>query len=195
MQSMNGASEDPALYPMQEPLTRVDLMKLRGGLTLWLLTMSVPLLLLVEMRFILVGNYVSPHVYQGVGISALIVLIVSGLVMSMANRAAKNGNTKSILTNTSLTMWLGFAAWILIGIQVTNRTMHSTSHYGETYLVTAGLVDFYLTCLLIAVFAVRSRVKRLAGSLQNFWGVHATTTVWWFGVVAWLVVYLEMYII
>lgn len=186
---------DPVLIPMQVELDQRELMKLRGGLTLMLMGLAVPILLLVELRYILVGTYISPHVHQGIGIAGLLVMIVAGIFNSLASKATKQNQPKAVLTHSGWAIFIGLIAWVLIGIQVVNRSMPGISHYGETYLVSAGTVDVYITFTLLAVYAARSRVKRLGDFVKNYWGVQSSAITWWFVTVVWLVIYIELYLI
>ncbi len=189
--SSNGNNN--VLYPMQHSLSKSDLFKLKGGLTLFLMGLAVPILLLLEMRYIVAGGYISPHVTQWPAIAATVVLILTGVFTMAGSRSAKSGNQKGILSNYNWALLFGLVAIILIGIPAFNGTLDPVSHYGETFIPTMGTIDVYLFFTWIGLLATRSRVKRLGSKIENYWGVYATNIVVWFMFVCWVVTFLQLY--
>lgn len=189
--SSNGKSQ--VLYPMQHALSKSDLFKLKGGLTLFLVGLAVPILLLLELRYIVAGVYISPHVTQWPAIAAVVALFLTGIFTMAGSRSAKNGNQKGILSNYNWALLFGIVSIILIGIPTFNGTLDPVSHYGETFLPTMGTIDVYLLFTWIGVLATWSRVKRLGSKIENYWGVYATNIVVWFMFVCWVVTFLQLY--
>lgn len=185
--------DNHVLYPMQQPLSRRDLFKLKGGLTLWLMGMAVPILLLFEFRFVIAGGYVAPQVTQWPAIAATVVLVVTGLFTFAASRSAKSMNRPGIVRNHNWALFFGIVAFILIGIPVTNGSLDPVTHYGETFLPTMGTIDVYLLFTWIGLLATRTRVKRLGSKIENYWGVYATNIVMWFVIVCWVVTWIQLY--
>jgi hypothetical protein len=189
--SSNGNND--VLYPMQHPLSKTDLFKLKGGLTLFLMGLAVPILLLFEMRYIVAGGYVAPQVTQWPAIAATVVLLLTGVLTLAGSRSAKSGNQQSIIRNYNWALLLGLVAIVLIGIPAFNGTLDPVTHYGETFIPTMGTVDVYLFFTWIGMLATRSRVKRLGSKIENYWGVYATNIVLWFVFVCWVVTWIQLY--
>lgn len=185
--------DQKSLYPMQSDLTNEERMRLRGGLSLFMMSLSVPILLLFEVRYIMTGSRVSPLANHWLGGIGLVLLLIVGFLLQGASRATKTVNRKAILRNYAWAFWFGFAAFIVIGWQVADRQMNTVGHYGSMFLVTVGTGDFYILCALISVYAAFSRVKRIDSDIKNYWGVHSTGAFWWFITAVWVVLYALMY--
>jgi heme/copper-type cytochrome/quinol oxidase subunit 3 len=181
------------LYPMQQELDTKTQMQLKGGLTLWLMGMSVPILLLFELRYVMVGGYVDPKANTVLGVLGLLGLLVGAVLLTTAQRSTANGNRKAIVTLYGVAFWFELAALILIGWQVFDRSLSTLSHYGMTFMAVAGTVDFYVFGGIIAILAARSRVKRLNAAIQDYWSTKSTMIYSWFLVVVWLVMFILLY--
>jgi heme/copper-type cytochrome/quinol oxidase subunit 3 len=178
---------------MQQELDTKTQMQLKGGLTLWLMGMAVPILLLFELRYVMVGGYVDPKANTVLGVLGLLGLVVGAVLLTAAQRSAANGNRKTIVTQYSLAFWFELAALILIGWQVFDRSLSTLSHYGMTFMAAAGTVDFYVFGGIIAILAARGRVKRLNVAIQDYWGTKSTMIYSWYLVVVWFVMFVLLY--
>ncbi|MCY0889055.1 MAG: hypothetical protein OWQ59_11440 [Alicyclobacillaceae bacterium] len=181
------------LYPMQYELDKEEQMRLRGGLTLWLISMSIPMVLLYELRYVISGKYVAPNANWLLGLLGLVAMVIAGLLTSAAVRSAKRHNQRAILIQTGWAFWFALAAMVLVGWQVCDRTINPISHFGEMFFVCQGTGAFYILTTIIAVLALRGRVKRLAGSIKNYWGASATNAFVWYVCVFWALLYLLIY--
>lgn len=189
----NVRPDQKPLYPMQTELTNEERMRLRGGLSLFMMSLSVPILLLFEVRYIMAGNLVSSIANPWLGGIGLLLLVIAGFLLHSASKSATLDNRKAILRNYAWAFWFGFAAFIVIGWQVADRQMNTVGHYGSMFLVTVGTGDFYIMCALLSVWAAYSRVKRIDSDVKNYWGVQSTGAFWWFITAVWVVLYVLMY--
>ncbi|KPV42143.1 hypothetical protein [Alicyclobacillus ferrooxydans] len=192
MAASSNQSND-VLYPMQTPLSRADLFKLKGGLTLFLIGLAVPILLLLEMRYVVAGGYVAPQVTQWPAIAATVAMLLSGLFTVAGSKSAKKANRPGIVRSYNWAILFALIAIILIGIPAFNGVLDPVSHYGETFIPTMGTIDVYLFFTWIGMLATRSRVKRLGNKIENYWGVYATNIVLWFMFVCWVVTWVQLY--
>lgn len=192
MAASSNQSND-VLYPMQQKLSRADLFKLKGGLTLFLMGLAVPILLLFEMRYVVAGGYVAPQVTQWPAIAATVTFLLTGIFTLAGSRSAKSANRPGIIRNYNWAVLFALVSIILIGIPAFNGTLDPVTHYGETFIPTMGTIAVYLFFTWIGMLATRSRVKRLGSKIENYWGVYATNIVVWFMFVCWLVTWIQLY--
>lgn len=176
------------------PLDHKEMRKLRGGLSLMLISMAIPFLSLINVRFILAGGFVSPQASEGLGAAAVIIMVLSGLFTLPLMNAAKAGDKAKTQQYVNLTMLFGLVAFVLIGVQVVNSTVSPVEHFGEIFLTALGTVDFYLLGGLIAWLSVSMRVSR-QGLESNYWGAESISLTWRFMVLSWLVMYAVFYLI
>lgn len=188
-------TEYQVLLPSANPLDKGEHMRLKGGLTLWIISMSIPFLLLIEFRYVLSGTYVDPTANQWLAISALVAMLITGLFAQMGSGAAKAGNRKGVLTHYGWAILFAFIAWILLGYQVVDGSMSIVSHYAEVFLPTQGMVDLFVTFALFGMISTRMRVKRLGDNVGNYWGVTSNTAFWWFVVIVWILLWINLYYI
>lgn len=181
------------LYPMQRELEQRTKLQLIGGLALWLMGMSVPILLLFELRYVMVGGYVDPAANPVIGGLGLLALLITAGLLTGAERSVKAGNRRSIVRQYAFGFWFELIGMVLIGWQVFDRSLSTLTHYGMTYMAAAGTVDFYVLCGVIAILATRARVKRLNATIQNFWGTKATMIYSWYLVFVWLIIFALLY--
>ncbi len=179
------------LYPMQRELDTEEQMRLKGGLVLWLMGLSVPILLLVEVRYVMVGGYVDPHANPLLGTIGLVLLIISAILTSVAKRTSVPVSRGKVLGAYLWSVLFTLAAFILIGWHVVDHSESSLTHYGMTFVTAVGTADFYVFTLLVALMATHGRVKRL--NIRNTWGLSATNYYAWFVVAVWVVIYAFMY--
>lgn len=186
-------ADQKPLYPMQFELTKEETMRLGGGLWLIMMSLSVPILLLFEVRYILAGSRVSSAASPWMGGIGLLLLLIVGFLLQGANGAAKKSDRKAIVRNYGWAFLFGLAAFIVIGWQVVDGQMSTVGHYGSMFMVTVGTGDFYILCAMLGVWATMARVRRLDANIKNYWGVTATGRFWWFVCAVWLVLYVLMY--
>lgn len=179
------------LYPMQNKLDTEEQLKLKGGFVLWLMAMSVPILLLFELRYVMVGGYVDPAANPLLGGIGLVLLIISATFTSVAKRTGGPDHRRTALGSYAWSIWCTLAAFILIGWHVVDGSESTLTHYGMTFMTAVGVVDFYVLCMVLAVWATRGRVKHFV--MQNTWGLSATSYFAWFIVAVWVIIYVLMY--
>lgn len=179
------------LYPMQHELDTEEQLRLKGGLILWLMGLSVPIFLLFELRYVMVGGYVDPHANPLLGGIGLALLIIAAILTSVAKRTGLPISRGKVLSAYTWSLLCVLAAFILIGWHVVDASESSLTHYGMTFIALVGTVEVYILTLLVALMATHGRVKRL--NIRNTWGLSATNYYAWFIVGVWIVIYVLMY--
>lgn len=189
MSQLELRKDQMTLYPMQHELNTEEQLRLKGGTVLWLVAMSVPILLLAEVRYVIANGYVDPNANPLFGGIGLLLLIVSAILTT----AAKSGRDlrRKALALYAWAFWCTLAAFVLIGWHVVDQSESTLTHYGMTFMTALGTADFYVFGMLVALLATRGRVKRV--QFRNTWGLTATSYYAWYIVAVWLVVYLVMY--
>ncbi|MCF8565339.1 cytochrome c oxidase subunit 3 [Alicyclobacillus tolerans] len=193
--SVNQSAAKATMPEAPEKITAADHRKLRGGLTLVLLSAMMPFLVMIDVRYLLTDGYVSPEANQAIGLISAILMLLSGIWIGGAVRAGQKGNLLSFLRHLATTFVLGAASLVLTGVQLFNHSVDIVSHYGETFVTTLGLMDVYILVGLISLLALRMRVKRLGTSMDHSWGMKGNMIAWRFIVVACLVMYVQLYLL
>ncbi|MEB3102024.1 cytochrome c oxidase subunit 3 [Ferviditalea candida] len=176
-------------------LSPMELKKMRGSLILVLFSLAIPLFVLIDVRVLMVGAYVSPEANQIIGLVAAVLMLVSWVTVGEALRGVKERNFKRVLSSIRLSLLLGFVSWLLIGVQVVNHSVNSLTHYGETFLVSLGTIDVYLLFGLAALLSVRMRVRNFGAAVDHQWGVYSTALYWRFTIIVWIVMYAVLYLV
>jgi len=177
---------------MQQTMEPGEFRKLRGSLTLAIAGMAIPILVLVDLRFLLAYAYVSPDASRVLGSIATVCMILSAITAAVATRATTQQQLARAKAQLVLTMLLGLVAWVLIGVQVVNHSINPLTHFGETFVTTLGTLDVYILFGGVALSAAWTRIRRLQSAVPQ-WGIFATVRVWQFIVLAWVVTYIVLY--
>lgn len=172
-----------------------DNRKFRGALSLVLMSLSMPMLTLFNVRYILADNYVSPSANQAIGLIAALLMLISAFTAGSAGKAYRAGKPAKLQTSLFWTFGLGLAAFVLFGVQLVNHSMDIVTHYGETFVTTLGAMDLYILIGLVAILGLRSRVVKLWGAADHSWGVRSNVIFWRFIVLVSLVMYVQLYLL
>jgi len=176
-------------------ITPAENRKYRAAFAIVMMSMAMPFLTLLNVRYILAGGYVSPEANQVIGLIAALLMIISAGTIGSAVKAYKQGNAAKVQRNIFWTFGLGLVSFVLIGFQMVNHSVDIVTHYGETFVTTLGAVDVYVLIGLIVLLALRSRVIRLWGAADHSWGMQSNAMFWRFVVVVWLVMYVQLYLL
>ena len=128
-----------------------------------------------------------------------IILLTSGVTITIAHHALKEGNRAVLNTFLALTWALGF---LFVGLQAyeyweaynhLNLTMNS-GIYGSTFFMLTGFHGMHVTlgAIMLAVIAIRS--IRGHFSAKNHFGFEAVAWYWHFVDVVWLGLFIFVYV-
>lgn len=176
-------------------ISAADSRKFKGALSLVLMSLSMPMLVLMNVRYILADSYVSPSANQVIGGIAAVLMLISAFTVGSGGKAYRAGNARKAQTSLFWTFGLGLAAFVLFGVQIVNHTINIVTHYGETFVTTLGALDIYLLIGLVAILGLRSRMIRRWGTDDHSWGVQSNVILWRFLVIVTLVMYVQLYLL
>ena len=166
----------------------------RGGFTLLVASQAVPIVVLINLRFVMAASYVSSHVDQLTGALISLVMIASGLSAWLALMNVKQRNRLQLNRYFWITMVLGAIAAVMALYQLWFHGVNSVGHYGETYLTITGVLAGYMVIGLVALYSGKSRNWRVGLNDDNEFSVGSTFKYWIFIVLAWLIMYLDLYL-
>lgn len=166
----------------------------RGGFTLLVASQAVPIIVLINLRYVMAASYVSSHVDQLTGALISLVMIASGLVAWLALMNVKQRNRSQLNRYFWITMVLGAIAAVMALYQLWFHGVNSVGHYGETYLTITGVLAGYMVIGLVALYSGKSRNWRVGLNDDNEFSVGSTFKYWIFIVLAWLIMYLDLYL-
>lgn len=177
-------------------ISAADNRKFRGALTLVLMSMSMPMLTLINVRYILSDGYVSPSANQVLGLIAALLMLISFFTAGSGGKAYKQGNAAKMQTSLFWTFGLGLVSFVLLGVQLVNhQSIDIVTHYGETFVTTLGAMDLYILFGLVSVLGLRSRLTRWWGVKDLSWGARSNVIFWRFIVVVILIMYIQLYLL
>ncbi|UOF89830.1 hypothetical protein LSG31_18440 [Fodinisporobacter ferrooxydans] len=177
------------------PLSKRELRALRGGFTLFIISMIIPFLVLINVRYIMADSYVSPEANQMIGLSAAIVMLISAGIARAGFVAARKDNQANVQLSLAYAMATGIIGLVLVFVQLVDGSVNPVSHFGEVFLIILGTVAFYLICGILTLFSAYRRVRMHGVGGLNYWGVESAAHFWMFVSLAWIVMYVVMYLI
>lgn len=177
-------------------LTPRQLRANRLGLALFLISESIPIIVLINVRYVLAGAYVSPDVspYLG-GIAPTALLAASALIALQALRAAAGRKPPDTARLLSAAIGVGLLGLLTQVWPLFQRPVNPMTHYGEIYLTTVGTGGFFTFVTLLMLFGAALRAKRLGLSDREYWGIESSVWFWTFNAAAWLALYVSLYVL
>ena len=173
--------------------TRIEHKKLHGAFYLFLFSMSVPYFLMINLRYVMIGGFVPPLLDQTTGAVETVLAIASALTALLAYRRARAENAAGYRQATRFTLSLGLVATVMQLYELWVHPLNPMSHYGETFLATIGLCVVMQLMGLLALWAASSRVGRMGMTDSLRHGYELVSIFWIFNVIAWVVMYIELY--
>ena len=184
------AASGPEVWDLE---TRIEHKKIHGAFYLFLFSMSVPYVLMINLRYIMIGGFVPPLLDQTTGAVETVLAIASAVTAWMAYSRSRAGNAAGYRAAAQLTLSLGLIATLMLLYELWVHPLNPMSHYGETFLATVGLCVVMQLMGLLALWASASRVKRMGMTDSLRHGYELVSIFWMFNVVTWIVVYIELY--
>ena len=179
---------------LQNDLPDLKLRASRGGFALLVISQSVPVVVLVNLRYVMATSYVSPSVDQLSGALITLLMLASGLSAWVVLMNGQPKNQRQLNRHFVVTMTLGALAAVMALFQLWFHGVDSVGHYGETYLTITGVMAGYMIIGLIALYSGKTRNLRVGLNEDNEFSVISTFKYWIFIVLAWLVMYLDLYL-
>lgn len=170
----------------------------RLGLWLFLISDSFVFLGLLITRINLLG-LTRPHLDQTLGLAVTAVLLISSFFMNRGETMMANGDRKGFLTNTLITIVLGFG--FLIGVVFVEwpNAIHegltpSSGSAGAVFFMMTGMHAFHVLTGLIFLAIVWNNGRRGLYDEKNY-PVEAAAVYWHFVDVVWIFFYPALYLV
>ena len=183
---------------VQRPGERTDLRAMRGGLGLFLASQSVVFVTLIAARYLTAGGNIGPW-SETLGAVITLFILISGLLARSGRQAILRGDNRTMQSRIRTGFWFGVLAvagvwlqWILFGQQAVPVTLPTA----EVYYVLTGIWMLFAILSGFGLWAATVRGRRIGGyTVDNHWDVDASTFFWVFTCLAWIVMYVVLYIL
>ena len=173
--------------------TATKLEAYRFGFRLFVLTQTVPFILIWATAYLFNGLYVSPRLNQWTGAAESLALVVSGLCATRAVAALRQSDGAGFLAGFKAAMLLGLVNLGLLAYQWGTRFVPVSSRFGEIYYILTGVSAFYTAVALAAMLLAFLRAARTGWGPHSYWDAEAAMTLWNFQVLMAVISYLIVY--
>jgi cytochrome c oxidase subunit 3 len=168
----------------------------RIGLWLFFISDSFMFAALLVTRFYLLGDH-RPELDQFVGLIVTSVLLVSSFFMNRAEVNISQGNQKSFVTNTIITMLLGIG--FLVGVLGVEWRLApfgpGDGAAGAVFYMMTGMHAFHVLTGVIFLGIVIRNGRNGRYSAERHWAVEAAANYWHFVDLVWIFFYPALYLI
>lgn len=169
----------------------------RIGLWLFILSETFLFSALLSSRFFLAGLDRSDHLDQELGLGITIVLIWSSFTAYRAETYAFHGQQKEFSRNLIFTILLGVLFLGGVGWEWHEAFKHFPpgSGFGTLFFTLTGVHAFHVLTGLIALTAVLWVGRKGSFTSGNTWPAEGAVKYWHFVDVAWVFIYLALYLV
>ncbi|AUW93844.1 MAG: hypothetical protein C7B44_11495 [Sulfobacillus thermosulfidooxidans] len=165
----------------------------RFGMFMFIASQLVPIIVLIDVRYLFVGSYVSSSADQPVALLVAVLMAVSGIMAWTVRGSAIRGVDQ--VARVKWMVLLGAGALLGVLYQWSVRYLSPGTRYGEVFFTMTGFAVFYLVVGLIALLSYISRVRFVASADDGYWHMEAVSLLWAGISVIWLVVYIVLYLL
>lgn len=177
------------------PLSRRERRMYLGAFSLFILAESLVFVTLFAVRFVYAGTSRSPELNYPLGVGLTALFLVSAVPAWQADRAIARGDTRVMLRGLAATFVLGLLGLLGIAVDWATLTLDPGSRFGENYFIITGVHAFHIVVGLIFLAALWSSGRRGRFTPQNYWLVTAGRWFWHFVVVAWVALFVVLYVL
>ncbi len=184
----------PAAGPSPAVLDRRDYAQHQFGLMLFMVTQGIPYFVLINMRFMVAGAYVPPHL--DVWFGALLPTILLWIGAAFAWRGAlalRNDRTRQCARDLARTEVVGAVGLVALMAPFWRHSFDPIGRFGTVYLSSLGVASFYTLVALAVVLGAAFRTRRGLVTRLAPWGARSAAAVWTFNAASWLVLYIVFY--
>ena len=188
------ATQQLAASGRNEDIDRqIEQRKSRGAFALFLFSMAVPYFVIINVRYLMVYNYVPSSLDQVTGGIETGLMVIGALTAFGAARAARRLNVGSYRANSAVSLTAGLVATLMLLYEMWFHPMNSMSHFGETFLVSIGLAIVINLASLLTLLAGRVRIGLQGIRHETLTGFESPAWFWVFATVGWIALYIELY--
>ena len=171
----------------------------RLGLWLFLVSDAFVFAGLLVTRFSLLG-LTRPHLNQALGLAVSLILLISSFFANRAEVAAGEGDRKTLLMSTMITLILGIA--FLLGVifvewpaAAREGVTPSSGVAGAVFYMMTGMHAFHVFTGLVFLALIYRNASKNLYSVEKHWQVEAGVVYWHFIDVVWMFFYPALYLI
>lgn len=165
----------------------------RFGMIMFICSQLVPVVVLVDVRYLFVGSYVSAQANQPVALFVALLMAISGAMAWTVRNSAIQGRDQ--VARVKWMVLLGAGALLGVLYQWSVRFMSPGTRYGEVFYTMTGFAVFYLIVGLVGLLSYISRVRLVKSSSDNYWHMEAVALLWAGVSVIWIVTYAVLYLL
>ena len=174
---------------------QIEQRKSRGAFALFLFSMAVPFFVIINVRFLMVYNYVPSSLNQVTGGIETGLMVIGALTALGATRAARRMNVGGYRANTAVSLVTGLVATVMLLYEMWFHPMNSMSHFGETFLVSIGLAIVINLASLLTLLAGRVRIGVRGITHETLTSFELPAWFWVFATVGWIALYIDLYFV
>lgn len=181
-------------HPHESYQHKVGTMRL--GLWLFMISDAFVFGALLVSRFYLLGN-TRPHLEQWLGLVVTVVLLVSSFFMNRAEVSLSQGDRKSFLRSTLITIILGITFLVgVVGVEWQLAPFGpSDGAEGAIFYMMTGMHAFHVLTGVIFLLLVYRNGLRGRYTTERHFAVEAAANYWHFVDVVWIFFYPALYLI
>lgn len=183
---------------VEKPQESSELRAIRGGFGLFLASESVVFVTLIAARYLTAGGNIGPW-SEWLGVIITLFMVISGIMTRSGRQAIVRGDNRAMQRRIRTGFGFGVLAvagiwlqWILFAQQGVNVTLPTA----EVYYVLTGIWMLFAILSGFGLWAATVRGRRIGGyTVDNHWDVDASAFFWMFTCLAWIVMYIVLYIL
>lgn len=187
------------MTPQTNHVTHDRLATNRLGLWLFFLSESMIFVVLLSVRFFLLGATRPAEINQLLGFFLTAILLASSLTAFQAEQAIQHGNRPAFLRNLLATILMGtLFLFGVVGVEwpeATHMGIVPGSGFGIAFFSMTGMHAFHVLTGVALLGAIYLNGRRGAYSPEHTWGVEASVKYWHFVDLVWIFFYPALYLL
>lgn len=166
-----------------------------GSFWIFIITEVMIFVTLFSSRFLLAGTTTSNELSQLRGIISTILMLLSAFTVQRGLNMIKTGQFKNSAFYLSFTALLGLVVMILNGYEWFTISLDWGSRFGGIYFLITLFHEIHIVGGIIALIAIAIHATKQHFTSESYWPVKAIQVYWTFVAIAWLSVYIILYLI
>ncbi len=164
----------------------------RFGMVMFIASQLVPLVVLMDMRYLVAGGYVPTSAPQLTGLVIALLMALSLILgwrvrTKATHREDRTGLLKGVFLLGLISIVLTFYQWSL-------RIVATSGRFGEIYYTMTGFAVFYGVVGIIALLSAVSRTRFIDSEDDDYWHVEAVSLLWSGIAAIWLFTYIWLFL-
>ncbi|SMC03141.1 cytochrome c oxidase subunit 3 [Sulfobacillus thermosulfidooxidans DSM 9293] len=165
----------------------------RFGMSVFIFSQLIPLIVLIDMRYLSAGTYVSPKASPWIGLIAALFMLISLVIAWKVKIGA--AHSKDLTPLLKWVTFLGTGALLITFYQWALRFDPTTSRFGEIYYTMTGFAVFYVVVGLIGLLSALSRARFVDPQEDGYWHIEAVSYLWSGIAVIWIITYVVLFLV